>query len=141
MIVLDANVLIGLFDPADAQHAEAESLLRDHADETMAMSAMTLAEFLIRPTIAAVADKAELFIANLGIVVCPLLADDSRHLARLRAESGLKMPDAVVLWLAQSSSASLMTLDRRLAQVATETGLAVVGLVQHGGELADDCQT
>jgi len=127
MIVLDANILIGLFDPADAQHAKAESLLRDHAGEPLAMSAMTLAEFLIRPTIAGVADKAELFIANMGIVVCPLLADDSRHLARMRAESGLKMPDAVVLWLAQSSSASLMTLDQRLAQVAADGGIAVAG--------------
>jgi len=126
MIVLDANVLIALFDPADAHHARAEQLLIDHADESMAMSALTLTEFLIRPTAAGLASRAQAFIGNMGMIVSPVLVDDASHLAQVRAETGLKLPDAVVLWLAISSSAGLMTLDDHLAGVAGSMGVAVL---------------
>jgi len=126
MIVLDANVLIGLFDPADAHHERAESLLLAYADEPLAISALTLAEFLIRPTAAGVAARAELFVANMGVIVSPLLCDDAAYLAGLRSATGLKMPDAIVLWLAQSASAKLMTLDDHLAKAAMGLGIEVV---------------
>jgi len=126
MIVLDANILIALFDPFDASHAVAERLLMEHADDHLMMSSLTMAEFLIRPTAEKMASRATTFIGNMGIIVAPLLDDDARHLARVRIESGLRMPDAVVLWLAQSSSAMLMTLDKRLAKAAEAMGVAVI---------------
>ena len=126
MIVLDANVLIALFDAADAHHAEAERLLLLEPCEPLAMSALTLTEFLIRPTAVGRQQSAETFIGNVGIVVAPVLDDDAPHLARLRAETGLKLPDVVVLWLAQSSSARLMTLDARLAEAADDAGIEAV---------------
>jgi len=126
MIVLDANVLIALFDPADASHTKAEAVLLAHADEHLAMPALTFAEFLIRPTATGVAARAELFVANMGIIVSPLLADDSRHLAGIRTASGLKMPDAVVLWLALGASAKLLTFDDHLATAARAVGVEVV---------------
>lgn len=129
VIVLDASVLIALFDPADAQHERAEALFLANAAEQFALSSLTLTEFLIRPTAAGVAGAAEVFIANMGIVVSPLLAGDVRHLAQVRAESGLKLPDAVVLWLAQTSSASVMTLDERLAKAAASVGVDVAALL------------
>ena len=127
MIVLDANVLIALFDSSDANHVRAEQLLDDHADEPMALSSLTLAEFLIRPTAAGRATQAQTFIGNMGIVVSPVLSDDAAHLARVRAETGLKMPDAVVLWLAISSHGAVMTFDDHLGQVAQGLGVEVVG--------------
>jgi len=126
MIVIDANVLIALFDPTDASHAKAEALMLEHADEPLAMPALTFSEFLIRPTSAGVAARAELFVANMGIIISPLLADDSRHLAGIRTASGLKMPDAVVLWLALSASAKLLTFDDHLAKAAKTMGVEVV---------------
>jgi len=126
MIVLDANVLIALFDADDAQHVRAETLLLSHDDEQLSLSALTLAEFLIRPTAAGVAARAQLFVANMGIIVSPLLGDDATYLASLRGATGLKMPDAIVLWLAQSSSAKLMTLDDHLARAAMGLGIDVV---------------
>ena len=126
MIVLDANVLIASFDPADAHHARAERLLDDHAEETMALSALTLTEFLIRPTSAGLTSRALAFVGNMGMIVSPVLGDDVFHLAQVTAETGLKLPDAVVLWLAISSTADLMTLDDHLASVAQSVGVRVV---------------
>jgi len=126
MIVLDANVLIALFDADDALHARAETLLRSHDDEQLSISALTLAEFLIHPTAAGIAARAQLFVANMGIIVAPLLGDDATYLAGLRGATGLKMPDAIVLWLAQSSAAKLMTLDDHLARAAMGLGIDVV---------------
>ena len=127
MIVLDANVLIALFDSSDAHHVRAEQLLDDHADELMSLSSLTLAEFLIRPTAAGRATQAQTFIGNMGIVVSPVLGDDAAHLAQVRAETGLKMPDAVVLWLAISSHAAMMTFDDHLSEVAQGLGIKVLG--------------
>jgi len=126
MIVLDANVLIGLLDPADANHAAAERLLLAHASEQFALSVLTFTEFLIRPTALGLASTAEAFVANMGVVVSPLLVDDARQLARMRTASGLKLPDAVVLWLAQASSAKVMTMDGQLAGTAAALGIDVV---------------
>ena len=126
MIVVDANVLIGLYDPGDANHSTAERLLLAHASEEFAMSALTLTEFLIRPAAVGKVAAAEALVDALGVVVSPLLAEDAPRLAYVRAETRLKLPDAVVLWLAQSLSAKLMTLDDRLAKSATELGIEVV---------------
>ena len=126
MIVVDANVLIGLYDPLDANHSVARYLLRAHASTQLAMSALTLAEFLIRPAATGKVAPAEAFVASMGIIVSPLLAADAPRIAYIRATSGLKLPDAVVLWLAQASAARLMTLDDRLAKAAIAAGIEVV---------------
>lgn len=44
MILLDASVLIGHFERADAHHADATALLRNHLSEVFASSVITLAE-------------------------------------------------------------------------------------------------
>ena len=126
MIILDANILIGLFDPYDLKHALSEQLLIDHGNERLALSALTLTEFLIRPAAVGKAAQAEDFVTDMGIIVIPLLAQDARHIAQVRAVSGLKLPDAVVLWLAQSSVASVMTMDERLAKAALGMGVPVL---------------
>ena len=125
MIVVDANILIGLYDPEDANHGKAERLLLANAGEALAMSALTLTEFLIRPVAVGKAAQAQALISTLGVDVRPLVAADAPHIAHVRAQTKLKLPDAVVLWLAQSLSATLMTLDDRLATVATELGIDV----------------
>ena len=125
MIVVDANILIGLYDPEDANHSAAERLLLANAGENLAMSALTLTEFLVRPVSVGKVTQAEALISTLGIVVSSLSAADAPHIAHVRAQTKLKLPDAVVLWLAQSLSATLMTVDDRLAKVAQELGIDV----------------
>ena len=44
MIVLDAGVLIGHFEPADPHHTDASALLKAHVAESFAASVITLTE-------------------------------------------------------------------------------------------------
>ena len=125
MIVIDANILFGLFDAGDALHDKAVRLLDTYADDQWSTSVLTLAEFYVHPAKSNGLARAERFITDLGIISVPLLSTDAAPLARVRANSGLKLPDAVVLWLAQSTSATLMTLDDRLAKAAERLGVPI----------------
>jgi len=119
-------VLIGLFDATDANHSRAEQLMLKHADEPLTLSVLTLTEFLVRPALMGLASQAEALINDMGIIVSPLLDPDAKHLSSVRASTGLKLPDAVVLWLAQSSSAKLMTIDEHLVKAAVQVGIEVL---------------
>ncbi|GAA0651373.1 hypothetical protein GCM10010174_88910 [Kutzneria viridogrisea] len=52
-----------------------------------------------------------------------LAAAHAGRLAALRASTGLKMPDAVVLLTAEVSGAALATFDERLAAAAVGQGV------------------
>jgi len=127
VIVLDANVLIALFDPGHVHHRQAERLLRARAEEAKAVSVLTMAEFLVHPAARGSIDEAVRSVALIEVDVLPLPAPDAAPLARVRASSGLKMPDAVVLHAAQTAHGSVMTFDQDLARAATRLGLTVLG--------------
>lgn len=125
MIVLDASVLIGHFEPADAHHTEATALLRAHATESFGASVITLAEVCAG---AARAERAELLqrlLAELQVESLELPADAAPRLGELRATTGLKMPDCCVLYTAVRHAASVATFDEKLAARATDLGVAV----------------
>ncbi len=122
MIVLDASMLIALLDANDRHHAKARTALADASDD-MAINVLTLAEVAVGPArldrLADVSTAAEL----LGLRVAPLDGPDWDHLARLRADTGLRLPDCCVLLTAVQESAVLATFDRRLGRSAREAGL------------------
>ena len=62
----------------------------------------------------------------MDIAVHSLEQSSAAHLARVRTSTGVKLPDAVVLELAQSLSASVMTVDDQLARAAQSLGIDVV---------------
>jgi len=127
VIVLDANVLIALLDRDDVHHELADSLFRAHLDEPKAVSVLTMAEFLVRPTKHGTAEAAIQDAAAIEVEVLPLPAGDAAALAETRARSGLKMPDAIVLHTAQRTHASVMTFDQDLARAAHLMGLTTLG--------------
>ena len=96
-----------------------------YADDQWSASVLTLAQFYVHPAKSNDLARAERFIADLGITSVPLLSPDAAPLAQVRADSGLKLPDTVVLWLTQSSSATLMTLDDRLLMAAARLGVSI----------------
>ena len=67
-------------------------------------------------------------VAGINTEVVPLSAADAPELARIRAHSRLKMPDAVVLHLARAVHGSVMTFDQDLARAAKGYGVAVLGV-------------
>ena len=129
MIVLDSGVLIAFLNPADAHHERVVSFLVEHADEQFSVAAMTMAECLVHPIRA---DK--LLVALESLMSLELDVEDMRErdavpLARLRDDTRLKMPDAVVLHTAMAFAGSLATTDASLSIAAGRVGVAAQLLV------------
>jgi predicted nucleic acid-binding protein len=123
VIVLDASVLIALFDENDAQHTSAVERATDAADEPFGCSPMTLAEVYVGPARARRLEVAQRAIEGLGVTEIGLPTDAATRLASLRAATGLKLPDCCVLLAAQDERAVVLTFDDRLARVAGQLGL------------------
>ncbi|MDR0433112.1 MAG: PIN domain-containing protein [Bifidobacteriaceae bacterium] len=121
MIILDACVLIAFANPADRHHNAAVAVL--DSPEPLAISALTGAEVMVHPPTAAQSAWRQFF-AELGITVLALGEADMAPLAETRRRTGLKMPDAIVLYLAKRESASLATFDTRLVQAAAAQSIS-----------------
>jgi hypothetical protein len=61
----------------------------------------------------------------LGIQELPFPADTALRLAKLRAATGLKMPDCCVILAAEDEAATVASFDERLAQTAEMRNLPV----------------
>ena len=125
MIVLDASVLIGHFEPADSHHGEATALLKAHLTDSFASSVVTVAEVYVGAARAGQADRLEQLLAQLAIRSLELPGDAARRLGQLRAATGLKLPDCCVLYTAERHNAAIATFDDALAKRATDIGLTV----------------
>jgi len=126
VIVLDASVLIGFIFDQDAHHAAAVALLRDEAGNAFGVSPVTLAEALVAPTRLGRLAAAERMLLEIGVTEIPLPRDAALQLAKLRVESGLKMPDCCVLLAAITSNGAVATFDSRLKSVATSRDIRVL---------------
>lgn len=123
MIVLDAGVLIAHLNAHDPCHGRAEMLLQKAAEYPMAASSITLAEVLVGPVRAGKADVADEALRVLEVEEIPVRAGTAARLARLRASTGLKLPDCCVLLAAEDVRAmAVLTFDDRLAKQAEELG-------------------
>jgi predicted nucleic acid-binding protein len=123
VIVFDASVLIAYLDAEDAQHHRAESLLAREIDDEFAANPLTLAEVLVGPSRTGRLDAAHSALRELEIAEHPFPTDTAVRLARLRADTGLRMPDCCVLLAAQDTAARLATFDERLIRGAHKLGL------------------
>jgi len=124
VIVLDASVLIALLTRDDTHHLNAAQILANTPEQALATPSLTLAEALVKPARARRAAEAEALLRRYGIdEMAPSRPID---LALLRANSGLRMPDAVVLQAALDSGGRLATFDQRLAGSARQHGVPVL---------------
>ncbi|MDH6277547.1 putative nucleic acid-binding protein [Aurantimicrobium minutum] len=125
MIVLDANVLIAAFDSSDLHHEWAITFLRDTAAEELMISTLTYAEILVAPIRADRLKEFRKGIDSLGFIIDDIASEDAEDIARLRSETGLKMPDVIVLHTALKHAASLATADSSLTRKAAALGTTV----------------
>lgn len=125
MIVLDASVLIGHFEPADSHHADATALLKAYLTDSFASSVVTLAEVYVGASRAGRADRLDQLLAQLAIRSLELPAEAAHRLGELRATTGLKLPDCCVLYTAERHNAAIATFDDTLANRAANIGLTV----------------
>lgn len=130
MIVLDTSVLVAYLDSADVHHAAAVEVLSQLAPHPWGASQVTLAEVLVGPARAGEAQvvTAQRILDDLGVAELPLPGEHGAlALARLKADTGLKLPDCCVLLAARERGASLASFDRRLCRAARDYSLAVHG--------------
>ena len=127
MIVLDASVMIAILDGSDAHFHAAQRIFLDHATERLVAHRLTVGETLVRPAHAGRARAAAASLATLGVSYLDE-PNDPVELAELRASSGLKLPDCIILHAAIRDRAKLATFDTRLASVAEGLGVHVVGV-------------
>ena len=122
LTVLDASILLAHFDDTDPHAEDARAVLAD-ADE-LAASTITLAEALVGAAAAGRLEEQLQAIADLEIIEVPLAQGAAATLARLRVETGLRMPDCCVLYAAAVTSAdAVATRDDRLQRAASARGL------------------
>lgn len=125
MIILDANVLIAAFDGSDLHHEWAITFLKDTVSEELLISSLTYAEILVAPIRADRLKEFRKGIDSLGFRIVDITPEDAQEIARLRAETGLKMPDVIVLHAGLKNAASLATADAALTRKAVALGIAV----------------
>jgi predicted nucleic acid-binding protein len=127
VIVADASWIIALRDPGDEHHAEAVLLNDIHADEEMLLHPVTLAECLVAPAKLGVLDDAASAL-RAAFQLTDLDPDAPVRWARLRADTGLRLPDCVVLDTAITRGATgLVTFDDALAGAAATHGIETQG--------------
>ncbi|UJP11013.1 PIN domain-containing protein [Microbacterium sp. KUDC0406] len=131
MIVLDANILVAYWSTDDA-HADAAFEVLDTEDD-LVLHPATLAETLVWPVRRSEEQAALTDLTRLGIERHEPLPDEPLNVARLRAETRLKLPDAYVLATAIAHEATLATLDARLASAARARSVAVIGIPTASG--------
>lgn len=132
LTVIDAGVVIGVLDAADAHHATARAALADALarGDALAMPASAYAEAQVGPARQGQEPMRRLdaFLADLSAEVEPITRQVARKAARLRAQHGtrLRLPDALVLATAIHLHADrVLTTDARWP--ATEVAVEVVG--------------
>jgi predicted nucleic acid-binding protein len=120
-LVLDASVLIGLLDSADAHHARAvEDVERaDQAGHRLLAPASAYSEALVAFARADRVGQAREAIAAMGITITPLTAMIAERAAVLRARhTRLRLPDAIVLACAEELDGELLSYDEHHVQLA-----------------------
>jgi predicted nucleic acid-binding protein len=127
VIIADASWVISLRDPADRHHETAVATNEALGDEPAALPLVTFAECLVAPAALGVLERAATELRSAFHIVEP---DEGAPLrwAALRARSGLRLPDAIVLDAALHLGArAIATFDDRLAVRARERDLQVLG--------------
>lgn len=123
-LILDASVLIGLLDTADAHHHRAVENVdgADSAGATLLAPASAYSEALVSFARAGRTPDARDAIAAMGITVVAMSQRIAERAAEIRAQHDrLRLPDAIVLATARELRADLLTYDDTLTKIATQT--------------------
>jgi predicted nucleic acid-binding protein len=125
-VALDVDIVIAFLDPGDDQHARAVARVRSllaPGDELL-MGATVYAETIVRPLQQGTDATIDAFLDAAGVKVVPVDRAVARRAARLRADHlSLRLAGAMSLATALATGATLLTLDKKLQQVAKRAQL------------------
>jgi predicted nucleic acid-binding protein len=120
-VALDADIVIAFLDAGDDQHATAVAQLRPRltAGDELLAAATVYAESIVRPLQQGTDATVDEFFDAAGISIVPIDRAVARRAATLRAEQpSLRLPDAMSLATAIQTDSALLTLDKKLRQIA-----------------------
>jgi predicted nucleic acid-binding protein len=120
-VALDADIVTAFLDPGDDQHATAVVELRPRlaAGDELLAAATVYAESIVRPLQQGTDATVDEFFDAAGISIVPIDRKVARRAAVLRAEhQSLRLPDAISLATAIVTDSALLTLDKKLRQIA-----------------------
>jgi len=120
-VALDADIVIAFLDPGDGQHAAAVTELRPRltAGDELLVGATAYAETIVRPLQRGTDATVDQFLDEVGIAVVPIDRAIARRAAAFRAKDpSLRLPDAMSLATAIATDSTLLTLDKKLRQIA-----------------------
>ena len=120
-VALDADIVIAFLDAGDDQHVSAIAELRPRlaAGDELLAAATVYAESIVRPLQQGTDATVDEFFDAAGISIVPIDRAVARRAAALRAEhQSLRLPDAMSLATAIVTDSTLLTLDKKLRQIA-----------------------
>ena len=128
MIVVDASWVVALRDPQDEHHNQAVATNHLMAEEEALLHPVTLAECLVAPARLGVLEQSAAALHS-SFEIADIDPGAPLRWAQLRAETGLRLPDAIVLDTALHRHArAVATFDERIAARATDHKLGVLGV-------------
>jgi predicted nucleic acid-binding protein len=130
-VVLDADLLIGALDRADAHHRQARALLTSwqQQDERRLISIVNLTEVLIAPA----SERQQLrrareAIAALGVKIHRPNEAIGVDAAGLRSRHPISLPDAYCLATARQANAPIASFDAKVVRAARSEQIAAVSV-------------
>lgn len=124
-LVLDAGVVIGLYNDKDAHHKWAIDFMFQTTADRLHISAVNYAEIVVTPMRLQVEEAFLNGIQGLGLYVDTIGSNDVMQLSKLRIETGLRMTDVCAIQLATKMSCALATTDKSVAKAAKALGIEV----------------
>jgi predicted nucleic acid-binding protein len=115
LIVLDASVVIGHLDPADALHEAATQALREHVEDDLRLPASAYAEALVDAVRTGKLEEIRAKIGALRLTIVPIDVPLAERAAAIRGrDPAVRLPDALVLACGDVLDArAVLTADRR----------------------------
>lgn len=115
-ILLDSTVVIAALSGSDSHHRNAQEILSSTARSQFAISAVSVGEVLIRPSVVG-KDSVELFLSGLHKLVSQVIPFQQEHAllsASIRGKHKISFVDSMIIATALIGDRKLISFDRKM---------------------------
>ena len=115
-ILLDSTVVIAALSGSDSHHKNAQEILSSTARSQFAISAVSVGEVLIRPSVVG-KESVELFLSGLNRLVSQVIPFQQEHAllsASIRGKHKITFVDSMIIATAIIGDRKLISFDRKM---------------------------